>query len=138
MNDRQRLDQLRALLARLERLPTSTEQEWMLSEARARAVDVETGVRPRPMRPLNADKAPDMLATAEPRLPASRPSRATTRRRAPIGPPPWRAMPPVDCRSGSGSDGRVDLLEGGGLLCLEDPPADAGCARRPWAGGLRG
>jgi hypothetical protein len=73
MNDRQRLDQLRVLLDRVERLPTSTEREWMLSEVRARAVDVETGVRPRPMRARNADDELDLPATAKPKLPVSRP-----------------------------------------------------------------
>jgi len=39
-----RLAQLRALVARLERLPASPRREWMLEAARARMVDVETGL----------------------------------------------------------------------------------------------
>jgi hypothetical protein len=47
MNDRVRLDQLRRLLDRLERMPASADRDWMLAEVRARAVDVETA-SPRP------------------------------------------------------------------------------------------
>jgi hypothetical protein len=32
----------------------------------------------------------------------------------------------------------VDLLEQGGVMCLDEPPAAATGARRPWSGGLRG
>src|SRR5881398_1641115 len=64
MNDRDRLEQLRELLARLERMPASGERDWMLREVRARAVDVETGVRPVAMRALPGDDA-------EPEIPAA-------------------------------------------------------------------
>jgi hypothetical protein len=50
MNDRDRLAQLRGMLARLERMPVSSERDWMLGEIRARAVDVETGIRPAAVR----------------------------------------------------------------------------------------
>jgi hypothetical protein len=42
-----RLTRLRTLVAELERLPASPERAWMIAEARARMVDVETGERPR-------------------------------------------------------------------------------------------
>src|SRR3954469_2484164 len=45
--DADRLKRLRTLVAKLERLPASTQREWMLTEARARMVDVETGEVPR-------------------------------------------------------------------------------------------
>ena len=39
--------------------PQSPDRDWMLREVGARAVDVESGVQPRPMRPfeVNADIA---------------------------------------------------------------------------------
>jgi len=52
MHNRDRLRQIRVLSERLERLPASPERDWMLGEVRRRAVDVESGVRPIPMRPL--------------------------------------------------------------------------------------
>ena len=56
MADESRLAQLRALVARLERLPASPRREWMLEEARARMVDVETGFPSETMRPLDAER----------------------------------------------------------------------------------
>src|SRR5690349_19939495 len=52
MSDRDRLEQLQGLVARLERMPASAERDWMLREVRARAVDVETGVQPDVLRVL--------------------------------------------------------------------------------------
>src|SRR3954447_24611774 len=57
MNDRDRLEQLRALLVRLERMPVSAERDWMIGEVRARAVDVETGVKPA-APPARSEDAP--------------------------------------------------------------------------------
>ena len=58
MNDRDRLCQLEALLARLERMPASAGRDWMLAEVRGRAVDVETGMPPTPMRALPNEEPP--------------------------------------------------------------------------------
>lgn len=59
MSTDSRLARLRALVDRLERLPASTPRlQWMLSETRARLVDVETGEAARAMRPLAADLSP--------------------------------------------------------------------------------
>ena len=46
MNDRDRLEQLRGMLDRLERMPASPDRDWLLGEVRARTVDVETGAPP--------------------------------------------------------------------------------------------
>src|SRR4051812_5606960 len=64
MNDRDRLEQLRALLVRLKRMPASAERGWMLAEVRARAVDVETGVKPAAMRARSGDGAEPEFAAA--------------------------------------------------------------------------
>jgi hypothetical protein len=50
--DRRR--RLKQLIARLEQLPASAPRDRMLSEVRSRAVDLDTGVAPRPMLPVDA------------------------------------------------------------------------------------
>src|SRR3954451_9717403 len=88
MKDRDRLEQLRALLARLERMPASAEREWMLGEVRARAVDVETGEKPAAMRALSGDGAEAEVAAA-PQVP-----RRGTVETEPVPPPkPKRTRP---------------------------------------------
>jgi hypothetical protein len=138
-----RLARLRALVARLERLPASPETDWMLAEARARMVDVETGERPKRMRPRTED--PDPGPPPEPR---------ERRRRVPVKPPAERAPrgEPVDrprsAEPETPDDAGVALPPGtDGLLWLEDPASDgdASAARadddpesQPWRRGLRG
>src|SRR3954468_7803284 len=86
MNDRDRLEQLRELLVRLERMPVSAERDWMLGEVRARAVDVETGVKPAAMRARSRD-------AAEHEIPAApKPSRTEA---AKTVPPPKSTRGPV-------------------------------------------
>jgi len=46
--------QLQRLVARLEQLPASPQRERMLGEVRSRVVDLDTGVTPRAMLPLDA------------------------------------------------------------------------------------
>jgi hypothetical protein len=151
MNDRHRLKQLRVLLDRLERMPASPNRDRMLSEVRARAVDVETGVRPAPIRPLHSDEATVRADARESKAPKRRDT--TPRRTAPSRPPVDAAPPfevvleaPVAAQPRApvpASDERLDLLEQGGELCLGDSPTeapeDAGrVASPPWARGLRG
>ena len=57
MNDRDRLQHLQGLLVRLEALPPSADRDWMLSEVRGRAVDVDSGVMPAALRIRPADDA---------------------------------------------------------------------------------
>jgi hypothetical protein len=49
-----RRTQLRRLVARLEQLPASPERDRILSEVRSRAVDLDTGVKPRAMLTVDA------------------------------------------------------------------------------------
>lgn len=131
MNDRDRLEQLRVLLGRLERMPASGDRDWMLSEVRARTVDVETGVLPAAMRPRHQEEE-----TVEP---APRVERRSAPRPRPVPRPTWQASAapapaparPQPVRHEHG----VDLLQGDGLLCLDEP---AVAADRPWTRGLRG
>jgi hypothetical protein len=50
--DRRR--RLKRLVERLEQLPASPARDRMLSEVRSRAVDLDTGVTPRAMLPVDA------------------------------------------------------------------------------------
>jgi len=149
MNDRDRLEQLRVLLHRLERMPASADRDWMLSEVRRRAVDVETGETPRALRSLpredpNVEIAParvasreavDTVARQSPATPA-KPSHQPTLRAALSA--PMSPSTPVPVRETAGYKAAVDLLEQGGLLCLGDPAAGTAAASHPWSGSLRG
>src|SRR4051812_27397293 len=155
MNDRDRLEQLRGLLDRLERLPASADRDWMLREVRARAVDVETGVKPAALRALPQEEANGAIAAAQ-ASPAEPPGArgggesagAKPARREPEGAAAGASragrvvgisrpsLPAV--RERVGDESAVDLLGQSGLLCLGEPPADAAAASRPWSGGLRG
>ena len=155
MSDRDRLEQLRGLLDRLERMSASADRDWMLREVRARAVDVETGVKPAALRALPQDEADAEIAAAQASpveaadTTACRNStrvtlaRRATDRAAVSASRPRRAVPisrpslPA-VRERVGDESAVDLLGQSGLLCLGDPPADAAAASRPWLGGLRG
>jgi hypothetical protein len=159
MTDQDRLAQLRALMNRLERMPASPDRDWMLAEVRSRAVDVDTGIAPRPMRPLESGTslepeavAPKPVAKAAPPAPAPAPAKPAPRRvaprvaapvvrRAPVAETPaWEATFPAS----KGKEDHVDLLSLGGLLSLDDevpatePAEGQRPANRPWAGGLRG
>ena len=155
MNDRDRLAQLRGVLDRLERMPASADRDWMLREVRARAVDVESGVTPAAVRALPQDEANAEIALAHASrveatdtVPRQKPIRVKPSRRATgraarsssrgrLAVPTSRPSLATVCER-TGHNSAVDLLEPGGLLCLDDPPADAAGASHPWAGGLRG
>jgi hypothetical protein len=131
VNDRRRLEQLHVLLARLEQLPESPHREWMLREVRARAVDVESGVRPEPLRSLEPDGAIEAAAPKPPPRPArARPERTRPPEQVQVGTVTLRDPAP---RPAAGD--RVDLLLGGGRLSLEDESDEQ--AGSPWARGLR-
>jgi hypothetical protein len=140
MNDRDRLDQLRRLLDRLERMPASADRDWMLAEVRARAVDVETGIAPAPLRALPQDELEaEMAAERSPRpAPVKTRRRKASRRaqRATLGHPAMR-VPPLAAHE-RGREDVVDLLEQGGVMCLDDPPAAATGPSRWKSSGLRG
>jgi hypothetical protein len=130
-----RLIQLRALVDRLERLPESPRRDWMLREARARVVDVETGDEPRPMRALREE-------SEEP--PQEPPGRRAGGDRAAKRPPPPTAPEPAPPRTARWEP-TADTLFTDEVLWLGDPPADtapeAGGGSKgtaPWRRGLRG
>jgi hypothetical protein len=142
MNDRDRLEQLEGLLARLEQMPASAERDFMLAEVRGRAVDIETGVPNTPVRALPRDEglpAPQPVKAAA-RKPVAPVARARTQPRhhaartrvvAPVRPPQARQ------RERERED-VVDLLGMGGVLNLDDAASPAPDVSRPWSRGLRG
>jgi hypothetical protein len=158
MTDHDRLAQLRVLVERLEGMPASPDRDWMLAEVRSRAVDIDTGTAPRPMRALESGTTlePEAVAPKRPLKVAPRaPAKPVVQRRVapripapaprpapePAAEPPfWEATFPTPANR----DDRVDLLAFDGLLSLgDDAPAKEpaeGEARttRPWSGGLRG
>jgi hypothetical protein len=161
MTGQDRLAQLRALMNRLERMPASPDRDHMLAEVRSRAVDIDTGIAPRPMRPLESGMtlepeavAPKPVAKTAPPAPAPArvPAKPAARRVAPRAAAPvvrrepvtetpaWEATFPAT----KAHEDRVDLLSLGGLLSLDDevpatePVEGERPANRPWAGGLRG
>jgi hypothetical protein len=145
---------LRELLARIEQLPASSERERMLGEVRARVVDVDTGVTPRAMLPVD----PGPRTAPAPKAVAS--TRADRDRGCPDGPPPQRskAVPgaPPEAVSASGAGAAavglsaaedrewLSLVATNEVLSLDDsaqlsPAGEARVARdRPWTRGLRG
>ncbi len=139
MNDRDRLDQLRGLLDRLERMPASPDRDWTLAEIRARVVDVETGTPPTPIRPRQQDElAAELAAEQVPRTAPVKRAKTPSRRaqRVRLEHPATRT-PPAPVRE-RGREEVVDLLEQGGVIGLEEPSAAASASRHPWSGGLRG
>lgn|SRR5215208_5750200 len=157
-----RLTRLRTLVAQLERLPASPKTEWMLAQARARLVDVETGETPQALRPLDvgspvgapgppAQEAADAAQAERPRQHAPK---APEPLRAPPAQPSMAAVEALEPDDGEApkdaaapvapSDFGAAVFGVDGLLSLEDapahdPPADDGEPRsRPWRRGLRG
>jgi hypothetical protein len=128
---------------RLERMPASPERDRMLNEVRARAVDVETGVRPAPIRPLDSGEAASRKSKA-PKRRDTPPGQAAPSRPPVAAPPPFELVieAPVEAPAARRDD-RLDLLEQGGELCLGDEPteppeAPGRVGTPPWARGLRG
>jgi hypothetical protein len=125
-----RLQRLRDLVARLELLPGSAERDRVLAEVRARAVDIDTGETPRAMLPIDAAmplplvKPPQRAPRVIDVLPYKRPERPSAAPAVPLA--PVTGIP------------SVELLPLDERLCLEEPPAPAEQAPRPWEQGLRG
>ena len=142
--DDDRLTRLRELIHRLEGLPESPESEWMLREARARMVDVETGERPSGMRPLSVPADSDPARRPPPPRPKVRPADAVDEK--PDADAPARAG------GDAGAGGERSAPDAGasdapfgtdGLLSLDDsssggPAEDDDSGPRPWRRGLRG
>jgi hypothetical protein len=160
MNDRDRLKQIRALRDHLERLPASPQRDRILDDVRSRAVDVESGMRAAPMRPLVAEvdvrspEPPSATLTTPNKVPLPEPSRKRPRRRATPTKTHQARVRDDSLRSRSSVVGAVaaasaatvpratPLLQGV-RLCLDDDPvvsseSDGYRPTAPWARGLRG
>lgn len=135
MHDRDRLRQIRVLGERLERLPASVERDWMLGEVRRRAVDIESGTRAMPLRPLVTEPEPFAEPAAPKRAASpSRPKAVVTARPLPDRP---RVHAPAPVSGGTPlPEGLVLSLEDDGAVVPEPTEFVRGPA--PWARGLRG
>jgi hypothetical protein len=123
--DDTRLDRLRALAGRLERLPASAERDWVIKEVRARAADVETGDASRAMRAFDAGAAAEV---AKPRADGRRRERRPTP--ALTAPKPAAPVPGPSLR-------RPELSIDGAVVSLEQSVPGDGQVRA-WTRGLRG
>ena len=148
-----RLQRLKDLVVRVEQMPPSEERDRILREIRARAVDLDTGVKPRAMLPVDApppSRRPGQLRHSRPipvppetRQPApARPEVVVAQYRQPV-PPTEHARTTLALASPP----RSRLARADELLSLEDeaglwPSADGHGPPdqdvRPWRKGLRG
>ena len=141
MATRPRIKRLHDLLDQIAMLPVSPERDRLLTEIRSRAVDVDTGVKPRAMLPMQEPSPPPVVRT-----PPQRERVRAPRRRSP---PP--AAPAVELPRPAPAAGRSKLLEEplkvDGRLSLEDSllPSPLPLVRTrgaravpPWTLGLRG
>jgi hypothetical protein len=132
-----RVQRLRDMVDQIERLPASPDRDRLLSEVRSRAVDVDTGVTPRAMLPLQEPEP----APVVPR-PEKRETTKIIRRVAPRTPAP-AAKParPSSAASPAKNPEQWPLLDD--RLSLEDTPqqhvrVSGKRAVPPWTLGLRG
>jgi hypothetical protein len=132
-----RVKRLKDLVDRLERLPASPDRDRVLSEVRSRAVDLDTGVTPRAMLPVQEPASPPVVL---PRPPKRDMARSITR----TAPPP--PAPAVEvARSAFATASSEDLEQSLCLderLSLEDSSlphvrAQGDRAVPPWTLGLR-
>lgn len=144
LND-ERLKRLKDLVARLEQLPPSPERDRVLTDARARAVDVDTGETTRPMRDVDADLAAiarDATRSARPAAPGAPPPAAAPAPAPLLRPerpaPVWaERLPALD--EGAPDPFEIEDADDWVLNVEEDdlPQPEAPHAR-PWTLGLRG
>jgi hypothetical protein len=131
-----RIKRLRDLLDQLERLPPTAERDRMLREVRGRVVDVDTGVAPSALPPV---ESPESVLAAVAREAAQPP---VSRLRQPAKPDAVApSAPGPEVAAGGAGDGAP--LPADELLCLDDsasfPPGEAGTGLVPaWTRGLRG
>jgi hypothetical protein len=157
-----RLRRLRELLARIEQLPASSERERMLAEVRARVVDVDTGVTPRAMLPVDliptlapdpgppTDHAPKAVARTRAAHDRGGRDAQPSQRSKTAAAPPYAvsaACPPTTSVGVSAAEDRkwLALVATNEVLSLDDAAqlssaseARVGHDRRPWTRGLRG
>src|SRR5215207_482717 len=103
MNDRDRLERLRALRDRLERLPASRQRDQILRDVRSHAVGIENGMRRTTAHPLGDSSPTPLNATRSPRRIV--PSSALVRKR-----PQATAKPKAPAPSGSSIAGAAAAI----------------------------
>ena len=105
----ERLKRLREAIAEIELLPASPERNRLLSEFRSRAVDIDTGVAPRPMLPMaepDAERAPRRPASPARERAVEVPSAAAPRE-DPFLVAEWLSLDEPESPPGRTRDGRA-------------------------------
>ena len=134
----ERVQRLKDLVSRLEALPASPDRDRVLAEVRSRAVDVDTGVKPRAMLPVREPAPPTSAPT--PTVKRYRPAAIMrTVSPAPVRPAPPRPVPAhTDELGGLLWDDRLSLEDSPELAPLPQAPRNAKSGVPPWTLGLRG
>jgi hypothetical protein len=135
----ERVKKLKKLVHQLENLPASPDRDRVLSEARSRAVDVETGVTPRAMLPVREPApAPELLRPAK-RLRSSSPRTASPPRPPAVetARPVWVASRSPTADEWFAADQPLSLDDALELSPLPHPQRQEERAVRPWTLGLR-
>jgi hypothetical protein len=136
----ERVKRLKDLTDVLERLPQSPDRDRLLDEVRSRAVDLDTGVAPRAMLPIQEPAHAPVAPMPKPRR-LSRVSLAAQPQRArAMEPalPPSAASPSTDREHVFWAAERLSLEESPEFPSSHHAPAQGGRAVRPWTLGLRG
>jgi hypothetical protein len=144
MSGDNRLERLKDLVGRLEQLPASDERDRVLGEVRARAVDLDTGVTPRAMLPVDSLRLrhrPDRHSAHT--VPIQAPVRVPLTAAQKDCPPRPRTWSRAPLHAAAPAGDSIDLLAVDERLSLEEPLA-SDCqpsgqpAHRAWERGLRG
>jgi hypothetical protein len=147
MSGDHRLDRLRDLVGRLERLPDSDERDKVLGEVRARVVDLDTGATPRSKPTARAPRGagvrmPDRPGARAVPLPATvNVTHVALNAECPTRPSWWWSRAPR--RRPTPVIHSFDMLVAGERLCLAETappnaPLPEGHPPRAWERGLRG
>ena len=133
----QRVDRLKDMVDRIQRLPASAERDRLLSEVRSRAVDLETGVTPRAMLPMREPATDPGVARLSRRTGASKSQlRAPAPEAGPARPATGAARSPNPLGAFVWAEERLSL-DDGPAWPSPDGQATSG-APAPWTRGLRG
>ena len=100
MTTRRRVKRLQDLVDQIAQLPGSPERDRLLSEVRSRAVDVDTGVKPRAMLPVREPVLQELAPAPVLRRPPQRDRAPSIRRTAPPPTAPAVAFAPPTSAAG--------------------------------------
>jgi hypothetical protein len=136
-----RVKRLKDLIDVLDRLPQSPDRDRLLTEVRSRAVDLDTGVTPRAMLPLDEPAPPPVAPKPPQHHRLSSVTLTAHPQRAPaveLALPMFAANPSRDPEQVLWAAERLSLEDSPEFSPLPQPPAHGDRAVAPWTLGLRG